>query len=113
MGLLQKEQLRGLYLNSRYQVIYEEVISLGSLTANIVHPREVFHPALEYGAVAIVIAHNHHSGVVDPTEADIHATSQLVTAGKVLGIELLDHLIITHDTFISLIKGDEHEHSIA
>ncbi len=111
MGSLQKEQLRGLYLNSRYQVIYEEVISLGSLTANIVHPREVFHPALEYGAVAVVIAHNHPSGVVDPTDADIRATTQLVAAGNVLGIELLDHLIIVRDTFTSLIKGDENEHT--
>ena len=104
MGHLQKEQLRGLYLNSRYQVIHEEVISIGSLTANIVHPREVFLPALEYSAVALIIAHNHPSGVLEPTNDDVQATQQLVAAGKVLGIELLDHLIIAQDGFISLME---------
>lgn len=102
MGHLQKEQLRGLYLNSRYQVVHEEIISVGSLTANIVHPREVFQPALEYGAAAVIIAHNHPSGSLDPTPADLDATTQLQEAGKVLGIDLLDHLIIAGDGFISL-----------
>lgn len=106
MGHLQKEQLRGLYLNSRYQVIHEEIISVGSLTANIVHPREVFAPALEYGAVAVIVAHNHPSGSLDPTRDDLHATDQLVAAGKALGVEMLDHLIITSDTFTSLIGGE-------
>lgn len=104
MSSLQKEQLRGLYLNSRYQIVHEEIISVGSLTANIVHPREVFQPALEYGAVAVIVAHNHPSGMVEPTGDDILATKQLVAAGKVLGIDLLDHLIIANDTFISLIE---------
>jgi DNA repair protein RadC len=109
MGDLQKEQLRGLYLNSRYQVIHEEVISVGSLTANIVHPREVFQPALEYSAVAVLVAHNHPSGNPEPSEDDIQATNQLVAAGKVLGIDLLDHLIITKTGYVSLIerKSDE------
>ena len=101
MGHLQKEQLRGLYLNSRFQVIHEEIISIGSLTANIVHPREVFQPALEYGAVAVIVAHNHPSGFLEPTEADIEATDQLFEAGRVLGVELLDHLIIAGDTYKS------------
>lgn len=104
MGNLQKEQLRGLYLNSRYQVIHEEIISIGSLTANIVHPREVFQPALEYSAVAVIVAHNHPSGALEPTADDIEATEQLIAAGKVLGVELLDHLIIARNTFISLIE---------
>lgn len=106
MGELRKEQLRALYLNSRYQVIHEELISIGSLTANIVHPREVFQPAIEYGAVAVVIAHNHPSGSAEPTGDDILATKQLSAAGKVLGIDLLDHLIITADTFISLMERE-------
>lgn len=104
MGSLQKEQLRGLYVNSRYQVIHEEIISIGSLTANIIHPREVFQPALEYNAVAVIIAHNHPSGTLEPSEGDIEATQQLVAAGKVLGIELLDHLVIAKDTFISIVE---------
>lgn len=101
MGHLQKEQLRGLYLNSRFQVIHEEIISIGSLTANIVHPREVFQPAIEYGAVAVIVAHNHPSGSLEATEDDRRATAQLKDAGQVLGIDLLDHLIIAGDTFTS------------
>ena len=104
MGHLQKEQLRGLYLNSRYQVVHEEVISIGSLTANIVHPREVFRPALDHGAVAVIVAHNHPSGSLEPTQDDIHTTHQLIAAGKVLGVDLLDHLIITNSAFTSLIE---------
>lgn len=103
MGHNQKEQLRGLYLNSRYQVIYDEVISIGTLTANLVHPREVFQPAIERGAVAIILAHNHPSGRLEGTSADIKITEQLVQAGDVLGIELLDHLVITPNRFVSLI----------
>lgn len=107
MSSLQKEQLRGLYLNSRFQVIHEEVISIGSLTANIVHPREVFQPALEHGAVAIIVAHNHPSGSLEPTMADEDVTRQLTEAGKVLGIELLDHLIIADGLYRSCNEGEE------
>jgi DNA repair protein RadC len=103
MGDGQKEQLRGLYLNSRYQVIHDEVISVGSLTSNIVHPREVFQPAIERGAVAIIIAHNHPSGRLEPTMADIQITEQLINAGDILGIELLDHLVITSGKYASVL----------
>lgn len=102
MGELGKEQLRGLYLNSRYQIIYDEVISVGSLTSNIVHPREVFQPAIERSAVAVIVAHNHPSGVLQATAADIDVTEQLVAAGDILGIELLDHLIITGHHYASM-----------
>ncbi len=107
MRHLQKEQLRGLYLNSRCQVIHEEVISIGSLTANIVHPREVFRPALEHSAVAVIVAHNHPSGSLDPTRDDIETTRQLIAAGQVMGIDLLDHLIITDQDFASVIERKE------
>lgn len=102
MASLQKEQLRGLYLNSRYQLIHEEIISVGSLTANVVHPREVFRPAVQHGAVAIIVAHNHPSGQLDPTESDIEVTSQLRSTGSILGIELLDHLIIAESGYLSI-----------
>ncbi|HSH55312.1 MAG TPA: DNA repair protein RadC [Candidatus Limnocylindrales bacterium] len=105
IGSSPKEQLRALYLSSRYQVIHEEVVSIGSLTANIVHPREVFQPAIEYGAVAVIIAHNHPSGSFEPTGADLDVTEQLLEGGKLLGIELLDHLIITQTSYISIIGG--------
>lgn len=104
MGSSQKEQLRGLYLSSRYQVIHDELISVGSLTANIVHPREVFAPALEHGAIAVIIAHNHPSGSADPTPADQQITAQLRAAGKILGVDLLDHLIITSTSYASIME---------
>ncbi len=104
MGLSQKEQLRGLYLNSRYQVVHDEVISVGTLTSNIVHPREVFQPALTHGAVAVIVAHNHPSGVLKATAADIEVTEQLMQAGEVLGIELLDHIIVTSTKHKSILE---------
>jgi DNA repair protein RadC len=109
MGSYQKEQLRGLYLNSRYQVIHDEVISVGSLTANIVHPREVFKPAMERAAVAVIVAHNHPSGRLEPTRADIEITEQLITAGEILGIELLDHLVLAGTKFTSILEFINHE----
>lgn len=105
IGQSQKEQLRGLYLNSRYQVVHDEVISVGSLTSNVVHPREVFQPALERSAVAVILAHNHPSGRLEPTEADLHITEQLVAAGKVLGIELLDHIVVTPGRYVSIMDA--------
>lgn len=107
MANSKKEQLRGLYLNSRYQVVHDEVISIGTLTSNIVHPREVFQPAIEHGAIAVIIAHNHPSDNATPTDDDLTITSQLVTAGKILGIDLVDHLIITSDNFLSILNGNK------
>lgn len=99
MRSLTKEHLRGIYLNSHYRIIHDEIISVGSLTANIVHPREVFKPALEYNAAAVIIAHNHPSGSSKPTPSDIEITKQLIKSGKILGIELLDHIIIGRNKF--------------
>jgi DNA repair protein RadC len=103
MGNLNKEQFRGLYLNTHYQLIHDEVISLGTLDASLVSPREVFRPALEYSAAAVIIAHNHPSGVLKATQADMDITSKLMEAGDILGIEVLDHLIIGQNKFASII----------
>lgn len=102
MRELSKEHLRGIYLNSHFRVIHDETISVGSMTANIVHPREVFKPAIEHGAVALIIAHNHPSGSTKPTQSDIDITEQLIKAGKILGIDLLDHIIIAKNKFASV-----------
>jgi DNA repair protein RadC len=99
---LPKEHLRGLYLDNHYRLIHDEVISIGSLTSNIIHPREVFRPALEYGASAVILAHNHPSGVAKASDADIAITRQIVEAGKILGIGLLDHVIVTKTKFGSI-----------
>lgn len=104
MSNSKKEQLRGLYLNSRYQVIHDEVISVGTLTSNLVHPREVFQPALEKGAVAVIVAHNHPSGNLEPSQADIQVTEQLIEAGRILGVDMIDHLIIASNHYASVLE---------
>jgi DNA repair protein RadC len=102
MRNLPKEHLRGLYLNGHNRIIKDEVISIGTINANMIHPREVFRPAIEHNAVALIIAHNHPSGEAKPSDEDINITRELIRAGKILGINLLDHIIITKDTFVSL-----------
>ncbi len=102
MQQLSKEHLRGIYLDTHYRVIHDEIISIGTINSNIIHPREVFKPAIEYGAAAVVLAHNHPSGISKPSAADIEITRQLVEAGKMLGINLIDHLIITKGSFASI-----------
>ena len=99
---LPKEHLRGLYLDSHYQVIHDELISVGSLTSNILHPREVFRPALEYSASAVILAHNHPSGIPVASDADVAMTRQIIEAGKILGISVLDHVIIAKEKFESV-----------
>ena len=102
MRELSKEHLRGIYLNTHHRVIHDEVISIGTVNANIIHPREVFKPALEYSAAAVVLVHNHPSGITKPSEADIEVTKQLVEAGRILGVDLLDHVIVTKNKFVSI-----------
>lgn len=104
MGTSPKEQLRGLYLDSRYQVIHDEIISVGTLTSSIVHPREVFQPAITHNAVAVIVAHNHPSDLLEPTTADINVTKQLRAAGEILGIDLLDHVIIGSKDCVSVME---------
>ncbi|MBI5134187.1 MAG: DNA repair protein RadC [Candidatus Taylorbacteria bacterium] len=102
MHELSKECLRGLYMNNHHQIIHDEVLSMGTLDANIVHPREVWKPALEYGASAVILVHNHPSGVVAASEADVEITRQLVLAGKIMGIPLLDHVIVGKGKHVSI-----------
>lgn len=102
MRSFSKEQLRGIYLNIHHKVIHDEIISIGTVNTNISHPREVFRPAIEYGAVGIILAHNHPSGVATPSEHDVIITEQLIKAGKIIGIHILDHVIIAKDGFISI-----------
>lgn len=102
MRHLSKEHLRGLYLNSHNRVIRDEVISIGTVNANIIHPREVFRPAIECNAVAVILAHNHPSGSAEASAEDIKVTRQIVEAGNVLGIRVLDHVVIAGDGFASV-----------
>ncbi len=102
MRNLQKEHLRGIYLNSHNRILRDEVISIGTVNSNIIHAREVFRPAIECNAAAIILAHNHPSGEVTPSKEDADITVDLVRAGKILGITILDHVIITKDSFASV-----------
>lgn len=98
-----KEHFVVLYLNARNQLIHKETISIGTLNASLVHPREVFKPAIDHLAASIIVAHNHPSGDAKASEADIILTGRLSDSGKLLGIELADHLIITGNNFESIV----------
>jgi len=104
MRSLPKEHLRGLYLNSHNRILRDEVISIGTVNANMIHPREVFRPAIECNAAALILAHNHPSGESTPSDQDVLITNQLIEAGKLLNIAVLDHVVIAKDSFISIIK---------
>lgn len=92
-----KEFFIALYLNTKNGILKQEIISIGSLSSNIVHPREVFRTACMISASCIVVAHNHPSGDPAPSREDIEITKKLSEAGKIIGITLLDHVIIGYD----------------
>ena len=96
-----REHFVGFYLNSRNQVLRREIISIGSLNASIVHPREVYQPAIAVSAASLIIAHNHPSGDPTPSEEDLAITRRLIEAGRILGIEMLDHVVVARDAYTS------------
>lgn len=97
-----KENFIVLYLDARNRLIYKETVSIGILNANLIHPREVFEPAVRYLAAQIIIVHNHPSGNPEPSEEDLEITEKLVKSGKILGIEVIDHVIVTKNKFLSM-----------
>ncbi|QQS44270.1 DNA repair protein RadC [Candidatus Roizmanbacteria bacterium] len=97
-----KEHFVAFLLNARNQLMRKEIISIGTLSASLVHPREVFEPAISYKSAAIIVAHNHPSGDPTPSDADIKITAQLAEAGNILGIEILDHVIVTGEKYLSM-----------
>ena len=90
-----------LYLNARKQLIHKEIISIGTLTETLVHPREVFEPAIRHLASSIILAHNHPSKNTEVSDEDIKLTETLIQSGTLLDIEVLDHIIITDNVYIS------------
>ncbi|MGM8364715.1 RadC family protein [Virgibacillus sp. W0181] len=102
MRNLNQEHFVVLFLNTKNQIMHRQTIFIGSLNASIVHPREIFREAVKRSAASIICAHNHPSGDPAPSQEDIHVTKRLVQAGKMMGIELLDHLIIGNNKFVSL-----------
>jgi len=96
-----KEHFVIFYLDPRNQEIKREIISIGSLDASLVHPREVFEPAVRNLAAQIILAHNHPSGDPEPSEDDLTITKRLVEAGKIMGVEVIDHIIVVKNGFLS------------
>lgn len=99
---LTKEHFVCLFLNTKNKVICKEIISIGSLNATIVHPREVFHAAIKHCSASIICVHNHPSGDSSPSPEDVNLTKRLVVAGETIGIEVLDHVIIGSNSYTSL-----------
>lgn len=97
----QKEYFMALYLNARKQLVYKETLSIGTLTETLVHPREVFEPAIRYLVSSIILAHNHPSKNSEASDEDIKLTEKLIQSGAILDIDVLDHIIITDDGYIS------------
>jgi DNA repair protein RadC len=96
-----REQFQVILLDRKNRVMRDVMISQGSLTASVVHPREVFNPAIRDSAAAVIFVHNHPSGDPHPSEEDRVLTDRLVKAGQLLGIQVLDHIIVGHDTYMS------------
>ncbi len=96
-----KEHFKLVLLNTRNKIILITNVSVGTLNANLVHPREVFKDAITHNAASIILAHNHPSDDTEPSEDDLEITRRLVESGKILGIEVIDHIIVTKSEFLS------------
>lgn len=94
---LKKEVFFVLHLNSKNELIYEELVSVGTLNASLIHPREVFQNAIKRGSASMLVVHNHPSGDVTPSSEDLAVTRRLKEVGEIVGIPLLDHVIIGHN----------------
>ena len=88
-------------LNTRGEAFKRLVVTIGILNATLAHPREVFYPAIVHNAAGVVLAHNHPSGETEPSDEDIVMTGRLVEAGKLLGIDVLDHIIVAEESYTS------------
>ncbi|SKC64456.1 RadC family protein [Maledivibacter halophilus] len=102
MRFLEKEHFKVIFLNTKNEIITFETISIGSLNASIVHPREVFKRAIKKSSASIILLHNHPSGNPQPSKEDINITKRLIEAGQIIGIEVLDHIIIGDGNYFSL-----------
>ena len=99
---LPKEYLRGIYLDGRHKIVCDEVISVGTTEACFADPKQIFAPALQFGAVAVILVHNHPSGDVTASPADIELTLQLVAAGRLMNVNIVEHVIVGRGKFRSI-----------
>lgn len=102
MRYLDKEYFKAIFLDTKNQVLQVKDISIGSLNASIVHPRELFKGAIRVSSASIILVHNHPSGDPSPSPEDIEITKRLWEAGQILGIKILDHIIIGDNKYVSL-----------
>lgn len=102
ISLFTEENLILLCLNTKNRIIHSRTISIGTINSSLVHPREIFAPAIKVHAASIIVAHNHPSGQADPSAEDISITTRLKECGKLIGIDLIDHVIIGDGKYVSL-----------
>lgn len=102
MRHLDREHFRALLLNTKNQVIGADKVSVGTLNSSTVHPRELFRNAIKRSAASVILVHNHPSGDPTPSREDLDVTGRLIEAGRIIGIEVLDHIIIGDNKYISL-----------
>jgi DNA repair protein RadC len=96
-----KEHFVAFYLDTQNHLIERQIISIGTLNSSLVHPREVFEPAIALHSASIIIAHNHPSGELKPSAEDKKITERLIESGKILGIEVVDHIILSKSGYLS------------
>ncbi len=96
-----REHLMAIYLNARNEMIYKKPMFIGTLNASLIHPREIFALALEKNAASVILVHNHPSSDEKPSIEDVKMTKRIFEAGKIMGVELVDHLIITKKSYFS------------
>ncbi len=106
IGHFKQEYFICIYLDVSKKLIHEKVLFIGTLNRSLVHPREVFKEAYQVSASSIICVHNHPSGEVLPSKEDVLFTSQLVKVGKMLGIEVIDHIIIGEDKYYSFFENN-------
>src|SRR3989338_11668948 len=98
---LQKEHFMAIYLDTKNNIVAEETITIGILNSSLIHPREVFHGAIKHLAHTVIVLHNHPSGDPEPSLEDLQVTKVLEKTGKIMGIQLLDHIILGKDSWWS------------
>lgn len=99
---LNQERLIGIYLDTKNQILKQQLLYIGTLNSSVAHPREIFHYAVRFAAAKFILVHNHPSGQPRPSQYDVKFTQRVMKCGEILGIECLDHLIIGSRQYISL-----------
>jgi len=99
-----QEEFWAVYLDTQNRILSERRITIGLLNSSLVHPREVFAPAIALSAASCILAHNHPSGEPDPSPEDLEVTQQLVESGRLLGIPVRDHIVLGDGSFVSLLE---------